>query len=747
MNQSRLTRMRMFGLTSEQRVDVSPAFLVLLLLLLVSSICGTKIQAQTTFGSVVGTVTEASGAVISGARITLTSEETNQPHTMDTGSSGTFSFVNINPGSYRLDVDMAGFKRLVLSNIQVQVGGTARADAALEVGNVSETVEVTSAAALIQTDTANLWGVIEGRAIQDIPLNGRNVNNLLTLVPGVIAQGSTGGNISTNLIAYGNYQIGGGFGNQSLFFIDGVGANIPANNATAIIPSQDTVREFRVSTSNVSAEFGGFAGGVVNISTKSGSNAFHGSAYEYLRNRSLNANDFFSNRAGRARPPFVQNQFGATLGGPIIKDKTFFFAGFERQPVASGNLSTTTVPTAAMMRGDFTAAGLPKIYDTTTGLQFQCNGVLNVICPSRIDPAVTALLKQDYPAEATNPSAISSNYITTTKSRYTLDQINARIDQNFGTRNSAFVKYARFQVQNITTNPYPGVKAFEPAAPGGIQDHMSIIGDTFTLNPTTILDGRISYLRVYQYTYPRGLGTDISGISPGLAAMQAALGQKLPTAFSFAGTGIAGSTGPGQLYWHTNVYAISGSITKILGKHTVKAGGLVRSVQWIADPDSGGNVFAFSAQTTASPTVPGSGHSVASGLLGIPTGTTAQAIGGSRAFLHNYSFFLTDNYQATRRLTLDLGLRWDQPGSYSEANNWNTVILPNAPSPLGTIYNPALGAPQKLLGNLALVGTTDYSSRREESLHWLLFSPRVGFAYRLTDKMVVRSGYGISYLP
>lgn len=716
--------------------------------MIVLALFGGAMRAQTTFGSLVGTITDASGAAVAGAKVTLTNQETNQVHFMETSEAGTYSFVNLSPGNYRVDVDLTGFKHLTLSKLQVQIGGTARADAALQVGNVSETVEVSSAAPLIQTDTANLGGVIEGRTIQDIPLNGRNVNNLLTLVPGVIAQGSTSGNMSTNLIAYGNYQIGGGFGNQSISFVDGVQANIPANNATSFIPSQDTVREFRVSTSNVSAEFGGFAGGVINISTKSGSNAFHGSLYEYHRNRVLNANDFFSNRAGRARPSYIQNQFGGTVGGPIKRDKTFFFAGYERQPVVSGNLSTTTVPTAAALRGDFSSPLYPKIYDNANGgAQFQCNGVLNVICPSRIDPAVTALLKQDYPAEATNPNAIASNYITTTRTRYTNEQINARVDQNFGTRNIAFAKYAKFKVESLTTNPYPGVPAFEPPAPGGISDHVAIVGDTFTLNPTTIIDGRASYLRVYQYTFPRGLGTDISGISPGLAAMQTALGQMLPTAFSFAGTGINGSTGPGQLYWHTNVYALSGSVTKILGRHTVKAGASWRSVQWIADPDSGGNVFTFSAQTTANPAVAGSGYSVASGLLGTPTSTSAQAIGGSRAFLHNYGFFLTDNFQATKKLTLDLGVRWDQPGSYSEANNWNTVILPNAVSPLGTIFNPALGTDQNLVGNLALVGSSARHSRREEDLHWLLFSPRVGFAYRLTDKMVVRGGYGISYLP
>ena len=195
--------------------------------------------SQTTFGSVVGSVTDNTGATLAGAQVTLTNLGTNQTHKMETGGGGVFSFADLQPGTYRLDVEDRGFSHYTLNGIEVQTGGTMRADAALKVGDVAQTVEVTAAAPLIQTDSANLGGVIEGRTVQTIPLNGRNVNNLLELVPGVQAGGSTSGNISTNEIAYGNYQIGGGFGNQSAFYIDGVLSNMPSNNALALIPSQD----------------------------------------------------------------------------------------------------------------------------------------------------------------------------------------------------------------------------------------------------------------------------------------------------------------------------------------------------------------------------------------------------------------------------------------------------------------------------------------------------------------------------
>jgi hypothetical protein len=717
-------------------------------------------NSQTTFGSVVGSVTDSSGAVLAGASVTLTSVGTGEVHKMTANSGGVYSFVDLQPGIYKLDVDNPGFKHISINQIEVQVGSTTRANAVLQVGNVSQTVEVTSTAPLIETDSANLGGVIEGRTVQTIPLNGRNVNNLLELVPGVQAGGSTSGNLSTNEIAYGNYQIGGGFGNQSSFYIDGVLSNMPSNNALALIPSQDTVREFQVTTSDVSAEFGGFAGGIVNISTKAGTNAFHGTAYEYMRARVLNANDFFSNRLGRVRPSWIQNQFGATVGGPIIRNKAFFFGAFEREPVVNASQpGQSTLPTSAELGisgvaacpgcADFSAVGLPTIYDPTTGQQFQCNGVLNVICANRIDPAVAAILKQDYPTTLIGGSpisALSNNWIAVTRAHYLLSTYNARVDYNINSKNILFGRYTQFLDQSQSTTAYPGVSAYKVAGPAGISDKQVIIGDTHTLNPTTVLDGRLSYLRAYQFQPPRGLGTDISGLSSGLAAAQTALGEDLPVSLSFSGTPITGGTPPGQLFWYENMYMASGSITKILGRHTVKAGGNIRQVEWIAKPDSGGIVNVFTSRVTALNGTTG-GYPLASAMLGVPESTNAQAIGGSRSFLHSYGFYLTDKFQVSQKLTADLGVRWDQPGSYSEVNNWNTVILPKAPSPLGTIYNSQLAANQALQGAIALVATSQYPDRREEQLHWKLFAPRVGLAYRLSNNTVLRSGYGISYLP
>ena len=288
--------------------------------------------AQVRFGTILGTVTDSSGATVSGANVKLTNLGTNDARTAQTGAGGIYTFPNLTAGVYRVDIETPGFKHFTQDKAEVQVDVATRVDATLQVGNVSETVVVTSEAPPLQTDSASLGTTIAQAEVESIPLSGRNVNNMLTLVPGVVAQGGTYGNAvsnqaggaRTNAIGFGNYAIGGGFGNQSSFFIDGVASNAPAGNLNSLIPTQDVVQEFRVVTNNVAAEYGNYAGGIINLTTKSGTNTFHGTAYEYLRNKVLNANDYFSNQAGLARVPLIQNQYGGTFGGPVGKTKHSF---------------------------------------------------------------------------------------------------------------------------------------------------------------------------------------------------------------------------------------------------------------------------------------------------------------------------------------------------------------------------------------------------------------------------------------
>jgi hypothetical protein len=691
--------------------------------------------------------------------VKITSLGTNETRTATTSPAGTYSFPNLTAGQYRLEVQQAGFKQFVRTSVDVQVDVTSRVDVSLQVGSVSESIEVTSAAPLLQTDTSSLGTVVAQTTIQSIPISGRNINNLLTLVPGVVAQGGTYGNAvsnqaggaRTNAIGFGNYAIGGGFGNQSSFYVDGVPSNAPANNLNSYIPSQDVVQEFRVVTNNVPAEYGNYAGGVVNLTTKFGSNALHGSAYEYLRNKVLNANDFFSNRIGLNRPPLVQNQFGFTLGGPVRKDNTFFFFGYERQVVRTGTLVQTTVPTAAMLAGDFSAPGLAPIYDQSQpgNPQFQCNGRLNVICPSRLDQTAVKLFAKEFPAP-NRPGELVNNFIVQEATGGVNQQFNPRVDHRFSDKNSMFVRYGQWKAQSSAYDAW-GLGT-QGQGPTGIFTKEAILGDTHTLNPTTVLDIRLSFLRVFEHEYPVSEGVDLSqfGGSWGNVARQLAAPPNWP-ALAFNGnpgvSSVSGSNGIGsQLYWRQNLYTVSGSLSKAMGRHQLKFGGVARRVQWIADQENGGITLTFDPVATSQSSGVG-GSAVASALLGIPYSTANSFIGGSRAYYTAYGFFVDDTIQATRKLTLTLGLRWDQPSALSEARSWDTVFLPDQPSPLGSFLNPVTGQQQKTMGNVALVGTPAWPSNRQDVLHWRSFSPRLGLAYRIADRTVVRAGYGVSYPP
>ncbi len=485
---------------------------VVLVFLAAAALC-TEASAQVRFGSVLGTVTDSSGAAVTGATVKLTNLGTNEVRTAKTGTAGTYAFPNLNAGIYKLEVEMAGFKLFIRDRVEVQVDVASRVDATMQVGNVSESVLVTSEAPPLQTDSASLGTTIGQNEVESIPLSGRNVNNMLTLVPGVVAQGGTYGNAAsnqangarTNAIGFGNYAIGGGFGNQSSFFVDGVSSNAVAGNLNALIPSQDIVQEFRVATNNVSAEYGNYAGGVVNLTTKSGTNSFHGAAYEYLRNKVLNANDYFTNHSGPngtplPRPPLVQNQFGATLGGPIVKNKTFFFFGFEREPIRSATqVQPYTVPTDAELAGDFSDPRLPKIYDSA-GNQYQCNGVMNVICPNLLDPNAVKIMTLNYPRPNV-PGEVTQNFLAATKIGGENDQYNIRVDHRFTDKNNLFARYTYWKADS---NPYD---AWNTHTQG--QGHTGL----YTHKQSWEIPTRLTRLRFSTYGWPIFVSSSMSTLT------------------------------------------------------------------------------------------------------------------------------------------------------------------------------------------------------------------------------------------
>src|SRR5882724_7889328 len=281
------------------------SLMVVLSVAFVLSTCS-FLQGQSTYGSITGAVTDPSGAAIADAQVTLTNLGTLEKRTQATGNDGLYTFVNLFPGRYKIEAEKTGFKRITRPEVVVDVQQAVRIDLAMQVGDVTQSIEVTGETPLLQPETSSLGQVVEERKANELPLNGRNVFNLVSLAPSVVPQGSaTGTPVGVNPFGWGNYQVNGSFGNESAEYLDNQPLNIGYINLPVVIPTQDSIQEFKVQTSNLGADWGKFSGGVINLSTKSGTNSLHGAAYEYLRNKVLDANDFFLNKAGQKRPPFT----------------------------------------------------------------------------------------------------------------------------------------------------------------------------------------------------------------------------------------------------------------------------------------------------------------------------------------------------------------------------------------------------------------------------------------------------------
>ena len=311
-------------------------------------------RAQTLiYGSISGLVTDSAGGAVPGARISLINDSTRDRRLVQTSSEGIYRFLNVLPATYHIEAVATGFKLTVRPNVVIEVDKSAQVDLKLEIGAVTEKLEVKATAPLLDPQTSSLGGVVQTRPLQELPLNGRNPLALVALVPSVVPQqGSQTNPAGQNPFVTGNFQIGGGVAGQSQSYLDGAPLNLNYGNLLALVPTQDTLAEFKVQTNSLSPEFGRTSGGVINMISRSGGNDFHGTVYEFLRNRVFNANTFFNNQAGVVRPPFVQNQYGGAVGGRIIRDKLFFFSNWEGYHQRTAQSLVMTVPTATMKAGE-----------------------------------------------------------------------------------------------------------------------------------------------------------------------------------------------------------------------------------------------------------------------------------------------------------------------------------------------------------------------------------------------------------
>src|SRR6266481_1381818 len=571
--------------------------LQLALCLSVAGLLGESLAAQTTYGSIAGTVSDASGAAIADAQVTLTNLATTEKRVAQSGADGLYDFVNLLPSRYSIVAEKTAFKRITRPEVIVEVGQSVRIDITLQVGDVSQTIEVTSETPLLQAETSSIGQVVEERKATELPLNGRNVFNLITLAPAVIPQGSSGGTpVGVNPFGWGNYQVNGSFGNESAEYLDGQPLNIGYINLPVLIPTQDSIQEFKVQTSNLGADWGKFSGGVINLSTKSGGNGLHGEAYEYLRNKVLDANDFFLNKAGQKRPPFTQNQFGANAGGPLViphvydgRDKTFWFFSWEGFRLRTGTAFTTTVPTAAEEAGNFSAIKT-QIVDPCGGTvttAVACPGFSgsavpfagNQIPTGRLNPTSLALLKF-FPAANTagtiDPTSgiLTNNYTTATSGGGNQNQVVGRLDHNFGTKQRIFFRDSYWNVLDLPVDPL-GTGLCADRCSEKYSSNAAALGYTYSLTPTTIIGVNASLSRFAYNRAPTNSGFDLTTIGwPAQyndAVPSIARTPPTPCVFNFADN-IMCTQGQSFIQDRNTQINFSPSVTMVRGRHTLKLG-------------------------------------------------------------------------------------------------------------------------------------------------------------------------------
>lgn len=725
---------------------------------LVSFVLPTALWAQQAAAAINGTVTDATGAIIPGATITLLNAATGVSRTTQTNSSGIYNFVDVQPATYTMKVVKEGFNTLTEAEITMQVNQTATYDFRLKIGATQQTVEVEASAVAIEASTSELGTVINEEAVKDLPLNGRNFTQLLTLTPGAspisVGQNSGGGGgFAGNAIGSFSYPALNGQRNRSnMFLMDGVvdlGSFIGNYNVQPII---DTVQEFKVQSHNDLSEWGQAPGGIINVVTKSGVNAFHLTVWEFLRNDDLDANAYFSNAFGAPRNALRQNQFGVSGGGPIIipklyngRNKTFFYGGYEgfRQSVASQ--STGLAPTTAQINGNF--QGFATIYNPATGTPFPNN----IIPANLINPIASAYAKVNYP---TGPYVASgNNYIDSSPTHLKQDTYSIRVDQTFGEHDSLFARVSQYWEPQTSSNGYAGATSFA-------NDYGSngVIHEVHTFGPTAVLEG----------FFGRNLGDADTGSSPlgvgtGLASNLISLGASPNFLGNFQGStenfvpgmGTSYLGGSGQSLQDTRYaddWTFGGSFTKILGRHTLKMGATFatnNTLSPIYNTSDG-----FSIVPTQGPNGTG-GDSFASFLLGLPDNASRRNVLETEHGGWVNGVYFQDQIKINSRLTLNVGLRWDvtlwpiygqppAPDAYVGDIDFNngTYILAREPG----ACSASKGFPCIPGGVLpADVTVTTHSNGSIYSNDHGNWQPRVGLAYRLTDKTAVRLGYGRFY--
>ena len=768
---------------------------------------------QVDTGSISGTVRDTSGSVIPGVNVTLTNQGTGQSISTTSKSAGEYTFSPVRIGRYSVSAEMTGFEKIQQNNVTVDVQQKVQVDLLMTLGKTSETVTVDAAPPALQTQDASVGQVIGQQAINDLPLNGRNYTFLAQLAAGV----NQGQQDTRGLGSSGAFSANGLRPAQNNYLLDGIDNNsnlVDFLNGTnyAIKPPVDAIQEFKVATNDYSADTGRSAGAVLNATIKSGTNQFHGAAWEFFRNDALDAANYFENANGLAKGRFQQNQFGATLGGPIIHNKTFFFVDYEGTRANQAIPYTSTVPTATEVSSGFTnfsellgqggtvtdilgrSFALGQIFDPSTTRAISC-GVPDPVtgitapCPSgtstgsnigyareifagnilpagRLEANSIALAKL-YPAA--NNTGLFNNYGSNPISTNTVDQTDVRVDHAFSTKDNIFGRFSYVDNPEFIPGPFGGIADGGSFSDGNQQatTYSAALGETHLFSPTLVNEVRLGYNRLSVTRLQPNANT------PGIPAKYGIPG--VPAGESNGGLGAMSPTGLSTL--GSNGYLpsielstntqISDNVTRTMGRETFKVG-----FQWqrlgfaILQPPNGRGSWTFSGLYTEVPTTTGGNTGLAQMLLTPIAGTVAGAaddVGGAdsisvsnvanTSMKHNYlAGYFQDDVKVNQKLTLNLGLRYEYFGQLIAKYGAQSNFLPGGGANGSSEFLIAqAGCNTPLSPDFRAAAATDNINISCSSQPGLgvsqkgNFAPRVGFAYQVMPKLVVRGGYGIFY--
>jgi Carboxypeptidase regulatory-like domain len=773
------------------------------LLAVFTLVAASPILAQRDLATLAGTVTDSSGGVVANAKVTITEVETGQVYEITTNSQGEFVRPALKPSTYIVDVSAAGFKKSEQKDVLLTAGERTGVNITLTVGDIGQTVEITATTQLLQTESTQVGAALNSKAVAEVPLGGtRNITYLARLSPNVVpaeqgARDAANGGFSANGVRSNG---------QNNFLLNGVDNNINTidflnQTAYAIGPAPDAVSEVNIQTNGYNAEYGRAAGGVVNVSLKSGTNSLHGSIYEYLANKDLDANTWTANAAGNGRGPYVQNQFGMTMGGPIIKNKLFIFGDYQGTRIASSGGSVQSlgysgyyqVPTAAFKAGNFSSLLGPSysgtdvngspiniqkgaIYDpASTTYQMNAAGFMipvsrtmfpgNIIPQSRFDPSFAKIM-QLYPNP--NQTIITGNqptndYYVNTPGGLNTDQGDARVDYRLSSKDSLFGSLSWSNTSKTNGQIFPGALDGTPFAGAGEIDlaRNAQISYTHIWSPSLVTESRVGFTRLVTSRIGANPNTDefaafgIGGYNPtNAAAMNGGLPQ-----FGFGN----GYSQIGANDWiptkeFNNVWDLVQNVALSKGAHAYKFGFEFRSVKFpfFQVPDPHGNI-GFSNNETAFPSGNAAsngssvssltGDSIASALLGVVDSGNISTTNFVSSQKVAYAAYAQDDWKITSKLTVNLGIRYELWSPIAE--QWgrnadyllqqNTLYIPqgnNCNSPLPP--NFATAFPTVIVNRCNVPSTLIPWDKWD-------FGPRIGIAYNVMPKTVIRVGYGIFY--